>query len=1382
MTKLTRQIVLAAFMSASIALFATDNVGWKGEGEDGLWANTANWVLTSDKATNPSDITSLGNAEVFNDYGLSGDVAITLDASTSIGGYFSDYYKGGKVTLGSTSTANVLSFTGYMGIGDYANLVLDTVGLSAGGLTLPSVGSALGTLTITDSAATFSGNADIAKQGPGTLLVNGTSAVAINGTAYVGNNAGNSSTGTVTVAGNATLTINKMMLGHNSAGIVNVDENGYFKTTGDVIIGDEGAAGEGTINVNGGVCEFNYIYVGQKSGTKGIVNLNGGTLLATQFTDYNGLSGSNEIHLNGGVLGAKSAQTIFANAYKLYVGGNFCISNDVDITIAPAIDTGDYVITKKGSGVLTFSGTLKGKVIVENGSVATLGDASGAAIVPKPMLWADFNGTTGSQIGSTQENWWGNASEPDISSSYIGSGEGATSAIKISSAVVPYYKGTYGQQKQDGDNGWSVALNVCSVEETDRLLFSVGYRNAETPYTWGLVSDGSDKLKFCQWATGTDWTVVSSGEFDVPEAAKRFHEIVLVHGADTTNTTDSIIAYVDGVEAARGNWYTHVVGEGKSNGTGNNITVGGMAKWESYSDEAYGNGFKRGDGVAVNDLRFFNSALTAAQVAALSTSSTLVAWPEMTTVADGGTYTLTGAETWTDKLLKLEAGATLAMPTTGSLTLAQSLYGLGNLLVLPSTGKVTIKLSDAASQAAGQAYTLIDDVADLDLSKFTLDKSGVAALNASLKILDGNLMCRLANKGMVIQIAGDDVELDDDSEFSTWLANNSVVPAEVDGLLAANARGLSPLAAYLLGYDEYSASTAAPTVTNAMEYATFHFDYNLGGKTRRTLENATLEYSAIATNDATAAVEDWETVAPPHINPGVELYIGNAGLYNKLTANLVGEKSPTFSYDHTATSVYQWSVESTPPVDTDRKVGRAFLWIPETCQTLRGVVVGQQNMIEEPIFESPVFRKELAAADLGIIFIAPIQAGVTNVDSRIVTWMEGLLDSLATASGYSELTTCKLAFIGHSAMASWPYMQCAAMNDRAFAGVSLKGAEANMSASDGHASDAVGAALEGIPFILVDGEYEDAEGRAQRSRTFCNKYPDIPFSFLGEDGAGHFDWSDELAHYLGVYFRKAIDFRENSGTVASGWLMERWKKSSAPSCRPAPKDTYIGDKEQSYWYFDEEMVRETEYLQERFRQQAKTPLLNYVVKGAAMEQKMTHMQVLLPFNGRTTFSFQPTFYDTVVDSEAGRFANWTGLSVGDTCPHPSSTATIYVQKMSGGCCQTAKDEYKLRFNRGWPMPEGNESTYIDFQMVFPGSSEYQRVVQQARMTIKQSSYDSGVCGYYVREGAAMIDPETGALTKLPLPPKADAANHKITYVKWNWGSTNEVNVVDYSSL
>ena len=44
----------------------------------------------------------------------------------------------------------------------------------------------------------------------------------------------------------------------------------------------------------------------------------------------------------------------------------------------------------------------------------------------------------------------------------------------------------------------------------------------------------------------------------------------------------------------------------------------------------------------------------------------------------------------------------------------------------------------------------------------------------------------------------------------------------------------------------------------------------------------------------------------------------------------------------------------------------------------------------------------------------------------------------------------------------------------------------------------------------------------------------------------------------------------------------------------------------------------------------------------------------------------------------------------------------------------------------------------------------------------------GTKHYYVREGAATVDSDTGEVTFLPLPPKARRP-HRVTIVEWTWG-------------
>lgn len=65
---------------------------------------------------------------------------------------------------------------------------------------------------------------------------------------------------------------------------------------------------------------------------------------------------------------------------------------------------------------------------------------------------------------------------------------------------------------------------------------------------------------------------------------------------------------------------------------------------------------------------------------------------------------------------------------------------------------------------------------------------------------------------------------------------------------------------------------------------------------------------------------------------------------------------------------WQWSVPVSPGRADD--LSRAFLWIPPTCKSVRGVVLGQHNMEEIGVFEHPSFRKTLAELGFAEVWVA----------------------------------------------------------------------------------------------------------------------------------------------------------------------------------------------------------------------------------------------------------------------------------------------------------------------------------------------------------------------------------------------------------------------------
>lgn len=194
------------------------------------------------------------------------------------------------------------------------------------------------------------------------------------------------------------------------------------------------------------------------------------------------------------------------------------------------------------------------------------------------------------------------------------------------------------------------------------------------------------------------------------------------------------------------------------------------------------------------------------------------------------------------------------------------------------------------------AYTLLSATSltgDLVLT----DEStrALAALNAGLaghwKIAkSGNdVVLKYCPPGFIIKIAGVDVDLDGEAGLGAWLESASVTyePEAVGDLAATNANGISPLAAYLLGYTSYSDKTAAPSIAApTVEGENFKLNFDLAGQTANKMDACQLQYAVATSNDnlAWSVVEATKSTTPP-----VTLAFAEAGLYNKLVADIVAK-------------------------------------------------------------------------------------------------------------------------------------------------------------------------------------------------------------------------------------------------------------------------------------------------------------------------------------------------------------------------------------------------------------------------------------------------------------------------------------------------------------
>lgn len=508
-----------------------------------------------------------------------------------------------------------------------------------------------------------------------------------------------------------------------------------------------------------------------------------------------------------------------------------------------------------------------------------------------------------------------------------------------------------------------------------------------------------------------------------------------------------------------------------------------------------------------------------------------------------------------------------------------------------------------------------------------------------------------------------------------------------------------------------------------------------------------------------------------------------------------------FSFLSSEAVVYQWSVPVPSIVSSETNDHpTAFLWVPENCTQVRAVVVGQHNMCEETIFEHLFFRKTMSELGFAIVWITPGIDQQWDVTNGCQQAFDNLMNDLAETSGYSELKYAPVVPLGHSAMATFPWNFAAWNPDRTLAIISYHG-DAPRTNLTGYGRENLewgrNRNIDGIPGLMVEGEYEWWEARVNPTLAFRMMYPESCISFLCDAGHGHFDVSDEVVEYLSLFLKKAAQYRlpENQNlnkpvrltklNPQDGWLAERWHPNQQKRANTAPFLQYKGDVHDAFWYFDKEIAEATEqyYAWERGK---KEQYLGIVQNGT-----------LLPFNqkshARIIGKFEPeadglTFLVKAVFTDILR----TVLTNEHTIGNP------VISRICGPVEKVNDTTFTFRFYR---MGLNNPKRTGDIWLLahHPGDENYKSTVQQFNMhiqtrldegegqTIKfeaipdqkqgtkslalHAESSSGLPVYfYIKEGPAEI--EDGKLVFTKIPPRSKFPV-KVTVVAWQYGRMTE---------
>ena len=432
------------------------------------------------------------------------------------------------------------------------------------------------------------------------------------------------------------------------------------------------------------------------------------------------------------------------------------------------------------------------------------------------------------------------------------------------------------------------------------------------------------------------------------------------------------------------------------------------------------------------------------------------------------------------------------------------------------------------------------------------------------------------------------------------------------------------------------------------------------------------------------------------------------------------------------TAVWQWSIPMAGTCSPENHLpSTAFLYIPPQTKTLRGVVIGQYNMLERPIMEHPKFRDYLQKLDYGAIWIAPTPFPGGQFDFRNpkqAMAMDRMFRDLTKVSGYRELADIPFVGLGHSAMADFPYQIAAWKPERAMAGISYDGSVPNVDYGYSYGknpilNDEALKRLKGIPLLLRSG---GIGGNAnQRAMVVRKVHPELALTVIMDPGSGHFDINDNIMDYLGKYLMKADKIRGVGAMplkkveIKNGWFVDYWRYNDPPQVKAAPAGRFQAKKgrygDEANWVLDEEHAKMHEVHEALYRGK-KVQLLGYVQKGKILPDVKDHFQIhprFHPEKDGQSFKISATFLDAVTD---GRAPGWVNKKAGEKIAHGNDPQNIHIYPDCGPVVRLDNQTMAVRFDR-FGFTSSRRTGGFSMIAIHPGDDVYRRCVLQSEMYV-----------------------------------------------------------------
>lgn len=466
----------------------------------------------------------------------------------------------------------------------------------------------------------------------------------------------------------------------------------------------------------------------------------------------------------------------------------------------------------------------------------------------------------------------------------------------------------------------------------------------------------------------------------------------------------------------------------------------------------------------------------------------------------------------------------------------------------------------------------------------------------------------------------------------------------------------------------------------------------------------------------------------------------------------------------------------------------AYLWIPETCRRLRGLLILGQNVTEHTLVGHPAIRAACATGDLGIVWCTPSFFSTKSRDpAQPVVFLQHLLDGLAASSGYEEVATVPWFPMGESGHLLMVDQLLDGAPARCIAGIYVKNAHYFAKNRTTPVLIAVGTAQE------WDQEKADIFTRWQDLSFYGaimkehTAFPEWPVSLIIEGNSGHFDCTEAMACNFADYIVAAVSARIpadptqalipvdlHRGFVSGFALPGRDPVAPVAFDRARPEQRMLP------WFFNTALARAA-FDSAAINWRAATQIPVYLDTGGD--------PVPMLFRGIS----RPVPVETGADGvsftlRVGLLKSVPANFVGAGQSLAQAPGTPTVEWICGPVAPLGHNRFRIALDRTWPQspvcvavrhagtPQiraAVEPGYVDFKpntagrpqiLTFPAIGDQPVGIESLPLVAKAES-DLPV-DFFVVAGPAIV--EHGRLRFTPLPPRTRLPV-AVTVTAWQWG-------------